>query len=29
LRLAINTDHTKEQIDRMVEVMKAAKWEVR
>ncbi len=29
LRLAINTDHTKEQIDRMVEVMEAAKWEVK
>ena len=28
LRLSINTDHTKEQIDRMVEIVKAAKWEV-
>jgi len=29
LRLSINTDHTKEQIDKMVKVVKAAKWEVK
>ena len=28
LKLAINADHTKAQIDRMVEVLKAAQWEV-
>ena len=28
LKLAINADHTKAQIDKMVEVLKAAQWEV-
>jgi len=28
LRLAIKADHTKDQIDRMVEVVRAAQWEV-
>lgn len=28
LRLSINTDHTKEQIDKMIEVVKSAKWEI-
>jgi len=28
LKLSIHADHTKAQIDRMVEVLKAAQWEV-